>query len=57
MNATATASLISSAFAPLLEGMNPLQIDRCWDKIFYSTYKQGPMGLQPEALAAVDIAL
>lgn len=57
MNATATAALISSAFAPLLEGMNPLQIDRCWDKLFYSTYKQGPMGLQPEALAAVDIAL
>ena len=57
MNASAAALLIRDAFAHLLVGMNPLDIDRCWDRVFYATYKQGVMGLQPEALAGVDIAL
>ena len=57
MNAVAAALLIRDAFAPLLTGMNPLDIDRCWDRVYYRTYKQGVMGLQPEALAGVDIAL
>ncbi|NUM53575.1 MAG: mandelate racemase/muconate lactonizing enzyme family protein [Candidatus Hydrogenedentes bacterium] len=57
MNAAAAALLIRDAFAPLLTGMNPLDIDRCWDRVFYRTYKQGVMGLQTEALAGVDIAL
>ncbi len=57
MNAPAAALLIRDTFAPLLTGMNPLNIDRCWDAVFYRTYKQGVMGLQPEALSGVDIAL
>ncbi|GMU91938.1 MAG: mandelate racemase [Candidatus Hydrogenedentota bacterium] len=57
MNAPATALLIRDQFAPLIVGMNPLDIERCWDRMFYRTYKQGPMGLQPEAIAGVDIAL
>jgi L-alanine-DL-glutamate epimerase-like enolase superfamily enzyme len=57
MNSPTAAHLITHAFAPRLVGMNPLDIERCWEKIFYSTYKQGVMGLQPEALAGVDIAL
>jgi L-alanine-DL-glutamate epimerase-like enolase superfamily enzyme len=57
MNAPAAAHLIANAFAALLVGMNPLDIERCWERIFYRTYKQGVMGLQPEALAGVDIAL
>lgn len=57
MNAPAAALLIRDTFAPLLVGMNPLDIDRCWDRVYYRTYKQGVMGLQPEALAGVDIAL
>lgn len=57
MNSRATARLISTAFAPRLVGMNPLDIERCWETVFYATYKQGVMGLQPEALAGVDIAL
>ncbi|MDZ4860737.1 MAG: mandelate racemase/muconate lactonizing enzyme family protein [Candidatus Hydrogenedentes bacterium] len=57
MNAQAAALLIRDTFAKLLVGMNPLDIERCWDRVFYSTYKQGVMGLQPEALSGVDIAL
>jgi L-alanine-DL-glutamate epimerase-like enolase superfamily enzyme len=57
MNAKTAATLIETSFAKLLIGMNPLDVDRCWEKVFYATYKQGPMGLQPEALAGVDIAL
>lgn len=57
MNSRIAAALIEKSFAPLLIGMNPLEIERCWDKLFYGTYKQGVMGLQPEALAGIDIAL
>ena len=57
MNSPTAAHLIANAFAPRVIGMNPLDIERCWEKVFYSTYKQGVMGLQPEALAGVDIAL
>jgi L-alanine-DL-glutamate epimerase-like enolase superfamily enzyme len=57
MNARAAATLITTAFKPLLVGRNPLDIDRCWETVFFRTYKQGPSGLQPEALSGVDIAL
>ena len=57
MNSRASFQLIRDEFAPRLQGMNPLDIDRCWEKLFYQTYKQGVMGLQPEAIAGVDIAL
>jgi L-alanine-DL-glutamate epimerase-like enolase superfamily enzyme len=57
MNSPAAALLISSALAPLLIGMNPLAVERCWEKMYYRTYKQGVMGLQPEAISGIDIAL
>lgn len=57
MNAAAAAHLIANQYGGLITGMNPLDIDRSWDRIFYATYKQGVMGLQPEALAGIDIAL
>ncbi len=57
MNSRAAAHLIKENFGPRIVGMNPLRIDRCWERIYYSTYKQGVMGLQPEALAGIDIAL
>jgi L-alanine-DL-glutamate epimerase-like enolase superfamily enzyme len=57
MNSAVAAELIRTAFVPLLVGTNPLDIERCWERIFYRTYKQGVMGLQPEALAGVDLAL
>jgi len=57
MNSPVAARLITTAFRPLLVGRNPLDIERCWELVFVRTYKQGVMGLQPEALAGVDIAL
>ena len=57
MNSKVAAELIKTTFAPILVGKNPLDIERCWETVFYRTYKQGVMGLQPEALAGVDIAL
>jgi len=57
MNVKVAAELIRTTFAPILVGKNPLDIERCWETVFYRTYKQGVMGLQPEALAGVDIAL
>ena len=57
MNSATASHMISTALAPLLIGMNPLDIERCWEKVFYRTYKQGVMGIQPEALAGIDIAL
>ncbi len=57
MNSPAAAHLIANTFKPLLVGLDPLDIERCWEKVYFATYKQGVMGLQPEALAGVDIAL
>ena len=57
MNSPTAAHLITTCFEPILLGSNPLDIQPCWDKVYYRTYKQGVMGLQPEALAGVDIAL
>jgi L-alanine-DL-glutamate epimerase-like enolase superfamily enzyme len=57
MNVKVAAELIRTTFAPMLVGKNPLDIERCWETVYYRTYKQGVMGLQPEALAGVDIAL
>ncbi|MBI4558431.1 MAG: mandelate racemase/muconate lactonizing enzyme family protein [Candidatus Hydrogenedentes bacterium] len=57
MNAPASAHLIENVYSKLLTGMNPLDIERCWEKAYFSTYKQGVMGLQPETIAGIDIAL
>jgi L-alanine-DL-glutamate epimerase-like enolase superfamily enzyme len=57
MNPRVAAQFISSTCAPMLIGMNALEIERCWETVFYRTYKQGVMGLQPEALAGIDLAL
>ena len=57
MNSTVAATFIQAACAPLLIGMNALDIERCWEKVYYQTYKQGVMGIQPESLSGIDIAL
>lgn len=57
MNSRVAAQFITTACTPLLVGMNALDIERCWEKVYYRTYKQGVMGLQPEALAGIDLAL
>jgi L-alanine-DL-glutamate epimerase-like enolase superfamily enzyme len=57
MNARAIASLINEALKPLVIGKDPLHRERLWDEMYYTTYKLGVMGVQPEAIAGIDIAL
>ena len=57
MNCQGLAYIISKTFKPVLVGQDPLKVDLIWNKLFFSTYKQGVQGIQPEAIAGIDIAL
>ena len=57
MNVRALASLINESLKALVMGKDPLNRERLWDEMFFPTYKLGVMGAQPEAIAAIDIAL
>jgi len=57
MNIEVLAHFVNKALAPLVVGEDPLEIDKLWSKMMFSTYKLGPHGVQPEAIAGVDIAL
>jgi hypothetical protein len=35
MNAQVAAQFISSACAPILTGLNTLEIERCWETVFF----------------------
>lgn len=51
------AHFVNTVLKPRIVGENPLEIDRLWNKMMFGTYKLGPQGIQPEAIAGVDIAL
>ncbi len=57
MNLRAIAAFINEALAKLVVGENALDRARLWDRMFLTTYKLGVQGAQPEAIAAIDIAL
>ncbi|MFB3920174.1 MAG: mandelate racemase/muconate lactonizing enzyme family protein [Terriglobia bacterium] len=57
MNVRSIASLVNEALKPLVLGKDPLDRERIWDQMYYPTYKLGVMGVQPEAIAGIDIAL
>lgn len=57
MNGRVLAHFVETALKPLLLKEDPLDVDRLWRKMFFTTYKLGVMGVQPEAIAGVDIAL
>jgi D-arabinonate dehydratase/D-galactarolactone cycloisomerase len=57
MNIEVMAHFVNKALAPLIVGEDPLEVEKLWSKMFYSTYKLGPHGVQPEAISGVDIAL
>ncbi len=57
MNCHVIATFINHALRPLLLGKNPLEIDKLWHELFFKTYKMGVQGIQPEAIAGIDIAL
>lgn len=57
MNVRAEAAMIQDALKRLVVGENALDRDRIWDRLYFTTYKLGVMGAQPEAIAGIDIAL
>jgi L-alanine-DL-glutamate epimerase-like enolase superfamily enzyme len=57
MDVHALASFINEALKERVIGRNPLDRERLWDDMYFSTYKLGVMGVQPEAIAGIDIAL
>jgi len=57
MNVRAIAAMVNDALKPLVIGQSALDRERLWEAMYFSTYKLGVMGAQPEALAGIDIAL
>ena len=57
MNLEVLAHFVNTVFRPLIVGDDPLEIDKLWNKMLFSAYKLGPHGVQPGAMAGVDIAL
>lgn len=57
MNVRAIAAMVDQALKPLVVGQNALDRSRLWDRMFYTTYKLGVQGAEPEAIAGIDIAL
>lgn len=56
-------AVINDVLAPLLEGENPFEIERLYDRLLYSrpgrfcNYKLGPQGALTSAISGVEIAL
>ena len=57
MNIEVLAHFVNTALRPRLLGEDPLEIEKLWNKMLFGTYKLGPHGVQPGAIAGVDIAL
>jgi L-alanine-DL-glutamate epimerase-like enolase superfamily enzyme len=57
MDIKVNAGMIENALAPRIIGENPLDINMLWEKMYFGTYKLGTMGVQPESIAGIDIAL
>ena len=57
MNAPVLAHFVDTVLKPLVVGQDPLDVDRLWSLMFFRPYKLGVMGVHPEALSGVDIAL
>lgn len=57
MNGRVLAHFVETALKPLVVGENPLEIDKLWNRMLFCTYKLGVQGVQPEAIAGIDIAL
>jgi len=57
MHGSAYAAIIDRAIKPRVVGRNPFDVEKIWRDVWFSHYKLGPMGIYPQALAGVDIAL
>jgi len=57
MNPEVLAHFVEAALKPIVINEDPLETDKLWNKMMFRTYKLGVQGVQPEAIAGVDIAL
>jgi L-alanine-DL-glutamate epimerase-like enolase superfamily enzyme len=56
MNAGVTAAIVEHQLKPLLVGMDALDLEACWEKMYVSTYKTRGQGTSI-AISGIDIAL
>jgi L-alanine-DL-glutamate epimerase-like enolase superfamily enzyme len=57
MNPAVIGNFVDTALKPIVVNEDPLEIEKLWNKMMFRTYKLGVQGVQPEAIAGVDIAL
>ncbi|RJP69456.1 MAG: mandelate racemase/muconate lactonizing enzyme family protein [Candidatus Abyssobacteria bacterium SURF_17] len=57
MNPEVIANFVEVALKAVVVNEDPLEVDKLWNKMMFRTYKLGPQGVQPEAIAGIDIAL
>lgn len=57
MHSSTIARFVAEVLGPRLIGKNPLETDKIWHQLMLDTYKLGVQGVQPEAVAGIDIAL
>jgi L-alanine-DL-glutamate epimerase-like enolase superfamily enzyme len=57
MHSETIGRFAAEVLAPMIVGQNPLDSDPLWHEMMLSTYKLGVQGIQPEAVAGIDIAL
>ena len=57
MHPDAIAHAVNTVLKPLILGMNPLEVDKVWSRMYYDAYKMGEAGLHSQAIAGIDIAL
>ena len=53
----ATAALVEDVLAPLVEGADPLEVERCWHLLQRQVRNIGREGVAALAISAVDTAL
>ena len=53
----ATKVLVTDAFAPLLSGRDPLDVEPIWKQLCRHCYRYGPEGVAAFAISAIDMAL
>jgi len=55
--AVAVKMIIEDGYAPLLQGEDPLDVERLWNKLLARVWWYGPQGIAAFGVSAVDMAL
>jgi L-alanine-DL-glutamate epimerase-like enolase superfamily enzyme len=56
-SALAVKTVIEQGYAPLLEGEDPIDVERLWNKMLARIWWYGPQGIAAFGVSAVDMAL